>query len=87
MKLFAGTRNFAGAFFTKALFLFLPLDSLVFRFWMWGIPDAILSMPFLRLPKSSAPAFDRWQHLTVVWKGKAEPIQLKACRAKPRPTR
>src|SRR6187200_1807967 len=41
----------------------LVIISLVFWFWMWGAPGAILSVPMLAITKSSATGFGRWPHL------------------------
>ena len=40
----------------------LVIISVVFWFWMWGAPGAILSMPMLAITKSSATGFVRWPH-------------------------
>ena len=50
--------------------------SLVFWFWMWGIPGAILLCPCWRLPRSYAIAFGRWLHSVIFLRGEAKPIYL-----------
>ena len=46
----------------------LVIISLVFWFWMWGAPGAILSVPMLAITKSSATGFDRLPHLDTFWR-------------------
>jgi predicted PurR-regulated permease PerM len=46
----------------------LVIISLVFWFWMWGIPGAMC--PCSRLPRSSATAFGRWLHWATFSRGK-----------------
>jgi predicted PurR-regulated permease PerM len=41
----------------------IVIISLVFWFWMWGAPGAILSVPMLAIAKSSAIGFGHWPHL------------------------
>jgi predicted PurR-regulated permease PerM len=47
----------------------LVIVSLVFWFWMWGVPGAILSVPILAI--SFATVSDPWQRLATSWKAKA----------------
>jgi hypothetical protein len=43
--------------------------SLVFWFWMWGIPGAILSVPMLAIAKIICDRFGRWLHLAIFSRG------------------
>ena len=52
----------------------LVIISLVFWFWMWGIPGVILSIcPCWRLLKSFATVFSRWLHLATSLRVECQP--------------
>ena len=62
----------------------LVIISLVFWFWMWGVPGAFFPCPCWRSLKSSVTAFGRWPHLDTFWRDdyvlpssitRAEPFQ------------
>ena len=54
----------------------LVIISLVFWFWMWGIPGVILSMPMLAITRSFATVFSRWLHLATSLRAEYGPCPL-----------
>ena len=48
----------------------LVVISLVFWFWMWGIPGGILSMPMLAITKIICDRLSRWPHSVIFLRDK-----------------
>jgi hypothetical protein len=47
----------------------LVILELVFRYWMWGVPGAILATPMLAITKIICDRI-RWPPLVILWKGR-----------------
>jgi len=57
----------------------LVIVALVFWYWMWGVPGAILATPMLAVDQDrSATASNRWQRSATL--SKADPATLGASR-------